>query len=504
MRLRATTDSLPGVAVVERSPIAARREPIAEEIDHQRLALDSRDAAPAETRSRPGIGHRINLRRYLILVDSLTALAFGTLAVTEGFYPVAGLVLVWGVYMTVCLDRGRRIGELLQPKQLFRRFWPWIAVAALLGVFVVKSMQGAQFAMLIVAGMYATSYLSRRIARLPRVQEILKFRLRESLLLVGEREEVARTLREWVRVDTIEVVGVCLPEHDDGPPVVEGHPVLGSARDIVSVCQRFPVDAVALHDCGDLGGRQLARLQWALEQTKTFISLITPVANTDVKRVHARAAGRRLIVDVAPATPSGAVVGLRSMLDRAAAAVLLVVTLPLLLMAAIAIKLTSRGPVIFRQVRVREGNRTFLMYKLRTMATGADALRPALDVQNEVGGGLFKIRLDPRITTVGRVLRQMSMDELPQLVNVIKGEMALVGPRPALPAEVATYDEMARRRLAIKPGLTGLWQVSGRSNLSWEESVRLDMDYVDNWSPKLDASIALDTLRAVIRRDGAY
>ena len=117
---------------------------------------------------------------------------------------------------------------------------------------------------------------------------------------------------------------------------------------------------------------------------------------------------------------------------------------------------------------------------------------------------MFKIRKNPRVTKAGRLLRQLSVDELPQLVNVIKGEMALVGPRPALPAEVATYDDMARRRLAIKPGLTGLWQVSGRSNLSWEESVRLDMDYVDNWSPKRDAAIAFDTVRAVLRRDGAY
>lgn len=504
MRLRTTTGSLPDVAQVRKPLIVAQREPIAEEIDHQRLAPDAINIEPADALSRPGIDHRIRLRRYLILADSLTALVFGAFAADEGDYPAAGLVLLWGVYMTVRLDRERRIGEFLQPKLLFSRFWSWIAAAAVLGVFVSKSTERAQFAILSVAGMYAISYLSRRIARLPRVQEIFEFRLRESLVLVGDREEVARTLREWVRVDTIEVVGVCLPENDDGPPVVEGHPVLGSARDIVAVCQRFPVDAVALHDCGDLGGRQLARLQWALEQSKTFISLITPVANTDVERVHARAAGRRLIVDVAPATPSGVVVVLRAMLDRIAATFLLILSLPILVTSAMAIKLTSRGPVVFRQLRVRENNRTFMLYKLRTMAAGAETHRSELEEQNEVGGGLFKIRTDPRVTKVGRLLRQLSVDELPQLVNVIKGEMALVGPRPALPSEVALYDDMARRRLAIKPGLTGLWQVSGRSNLSWEESVRLDMDYVDNWSPKLDAAIALDTFRAVIRRNGAY
>ncbi len=144
------------------------------------------------------------------------------------------------------------------------------------------------------------------------------------------------------------------------------------------------------------------------------------------------------------------------------------------------------------------------MYKLRTMTIDAEVVRRSLAELNEAGGGLFKIRQDPRVTKVGRLLRQFSLDELPQLVNVIKGEMALIGPRPALPSEVASYNDMARRRLAVKPGLTGLWQVSGRSDLSWEESVRIDMDYVDNWSPGLDAYIAIGTVRAVLWRRGAY
>ena len=480
------------------------REPIAEEIDDQRLAPEVLESEPAEALSQPGVRRRIRLRRYLITSDAMAAAAIGFLALAMGFPTESVFVLLLGISFIVRHDRERRIGEFLHAKLLFRRFWWWVALAGFLGVFVMESTASAQFSMLSVAGMYAIAYLTRRVARLPRVQQILDFRLRESLILVGERDEVARTLREWVHVDTIEVIGVCLPEHDDGPSVVEGHPVLGSVRDIVSVCQRFPVDAVALHDCSDLGGRQLTRLQWALEQSKTFISLITPVANTDVERVHARAAGRRLIVDIAPATPSGVVVAMRSMLDRITATFLLIFSIPIIATAAVAIKVTSRGPVMFRQVRVRENNRTFLMYKLRTMTVGAEAQKAALAEANEAEGGLFKIRNDPRVTRVGRFLRRLSVDELPQLVNVIKGEMALVGPRPALPAEVATYDDMARRRLAIKPGLTGLWQVSGRSSLSWEESVRLDMDYVDNWSPKRDAAIALDTLRAVIRRDGAY
>lgn len=503
-QLRVNTRVGTSTRVLKQPQVTTRCEAIAEEIDDQRLPPDVINAEPGEALTQPGVRRRIRLRRYLIVADSLTAACFGALALHQGFTEESLMVLLWGVSMNVRLDRERRIGEFLHTEQLLRSFWWWMAISAVLGVFYLADSGRAQFAMLTVVGLYAGAYTSRRVARLPSVQEYFGFRLRESMLLVGDRDEVARTLREWEKVDDIEVAGICLPVHDNGPPVVEGHPVLGSARDIVSICQRFSVDAVALHDCGDLGGRQLSRLQWALEQSKTFVSLITPLVNTNVERVHARATGRRLVVDIAAVTPSGAVVVIRSILDRVVSTLLLVCGLPVMLVAALTIKIGSPGPVIFRQVRVRENNRTFVMYKLRTMTMGADAWRPDLEHLNEVGGGLFKMRCDPRVTRVGAWLRRFSIDELPQLVNVIKGEMALIGPRPALPTEVETYDDMARRRLAIKPGLTGLWQVSGRSNLSWEESVRLDMDYVDNWSPRRDVAIALNTLSAVLKRDGAF
>ena len=144
------------------------------------------------------------------------------------------------------------------------------------------------------------------------------------------------------------------------------------------------------------------------------------------------------------------------------------------------------------------------MYKLRTMSEDAEDRLAELADQNEVGGGLFKMTSDPRVTSVGAWLRRLSIDELPQLWNVVIGDMSLIGPRPALPSEVASYDQIARRRLAVKPGLTGLWQVSGRSNLSWDETVRIDSDYVDNWRPGRDISIALRTVKAVLSKDGAH
>jgi lipopolysaccharide/colanic/teichoic acid biosynthesis glycosyltransferase len=186
---------------------------------------------------------------------------------------------------------------------------------------------------------------------------------------------------------------------------------------------------------------------------------------------------------------------------RAVAGAALVLVSPLLLLLAIAIRRESPGPAVYRQVRVGQDGRLFTMFKLRTMTTGGLGQTP---LENDCDGPLFKMRHDPRITRLGGWLRRYSLDELPQLVNVVRGEMRLVGPRPALPEEVAEYTDLARRRLAVRPGVTGLWQVSGRSDLTWEETVRLDLHYVDNWSPWLDLRIVSRTVVAVLGHRGAY
>jgi lipopolysaccharide/colanic/teichoic acid biosynthesis glycosyltransferase len=173
------------------------------------------------------------------------------------------------------------------------------------------------------------------------------------------------------------------------------------------------------------------------------------------------------------------------------------------LAAAIAIKLDG-GPVFFRQERVGTNGRGFRIVKFRSMVVDAEARLAALQAANEAEGPLFKMTRDPRITRVGVILRKYSIDELPQLLNVLAGTMSLVGPRPPLPAEVATYEDAARRRLLVPPGMTGLWQVSGRSTLSWDESVRLDLRYVESWSMALDLTILWKTVGAVLRGRGAY
>jgi exopolysaccharide biosynthesis polyprenyl glycosylphosphotransferase len=195
---------------------------------------------------------------------------------------------------------------------------------------------------------------------------------------------------------------------------------------------------------------------------------------------------------------------IKEIFDRVAAALLLLGLLPALLVFGTMVKLNSRGPVFYRQQRIGKDGKPFTMIKFRTMVVGADAKRITLRLTNDGAGPLFKMRSDPRVTRVGAFLRRYSVDELPQLLNVAAGTMSLVGPRPPLPEETMNYGPDVRRRLLVKPGMTGLWQVSGRSDLTWEESVRLDLRYVEDWSLAMDALILWKTVRAVFSGDGAY
>jgi exopolysaccharide biosynthesis polyprenyl glycosylphosphotransferase len=254
------------------------------------------------------------------------------------------------------------------------------------------------------------------------------------------------------------------------------------------------------------GQRQLRELSWSLEGTGIDMVIATTLDGIAPHRVAVTEQDGRLMINVGSSRPRGSRALVKSAVDRAGAAVLLVVLAPVLVAIGVAVRLGSEGPAIFRQTRVREGGETFTMYKFRTMRVDAEQQLGALRElsMHAADGPLFKMEHDPRVTRVGRLLRRTSLDELPQLLNVVQGQMSLIGPRPALPLEVAAYDFVARRRLAVKPGMTGLWQVSGRSRLTWDESIGFDVDYVDNWSVFTDASIAVRTLRAVVKKDGAF
>ena len=194
---------------------------------------------------------------------------------------------------------------------------------------------------------------------------------------------------------------------------------------------------------------------------------------------------------------------IRRIIDVALASLLVVITLPITVLTALLIKLTSPGPVLFKQERCGLNGRLFVMYKFRSMIDNAEQLRFELEALNEMDGPVFKSSRDPRITTIGRIIRRFSVDELPQLYNVLRGDMSLVGPRPPLPKEVARYERWQRRRLSMKPGITCLWQISGRNEVSFEDWMKLDLTYIDNWSLLLDLKILLKTLPVVLLGRGA-
>ncbi|WZH54124.1 MAG: sugar transferase [Nocardioides alkalitolerans] len=251
-----------------------------------------------------------------------------------------------------------------------------------------------------------------------------------------------------------------------------------------------------------LGADGLRQLTWELQPTGVPLGFPAPPVAPHRMGVG-RLAGRG-IVSVAPPQASRARAVAKGVLDRVLGAVALVLVAPVLLVLALAVRADSPGPAFFRQVRVGRDGVPFVMVKLRTMTVDAEVVRADVVHLNDSDAVLFKIRADPRVTRVGRVLRRTSLDELPQLWNVVRGEMSLVGPRPALPEEVAAYDETERRRLRVKPGLTGLWQVSGRSDLSWATSVDLDLTYTDNHTIAGDLVICARTVSAVLRGKGAY
>ena len=263
-------------------------------------------------------------------------------------------------------------------------------------------------------------------------------------------------------------------------------------------------DTVAVLACPELNGTRLRELAWQLEKTGTGLCVAPAVLDVAGPRTTIRPAAGMPLLHVDHPELTGLRWVVKGAFDRVSAAAALVLLAPLMAGIALAIRLGDGGPAIFRQTRVGKDGDPFLVCKFRTMVADAEQRRAELQAHNEGDGLLFKMRNDPRITPVGRWLRKYSLDELPQLWNVLKGDMSLVGPRPALSAEAALYGSYVRRRLVVKPGITGLWQVSGRSDLPWEEAVRLDLRYVENWSFALDLQILWKTTSAVIQGSGAY
>ncbi|MDE8585929.1 sugar transferase [Arthrobacter sp. NQ4] len=324
----------------------------------------------------------------------------------------------------------------------------------------------------------------------------------------GAIAHLATTLREARHAGYLPVAAY-MP---GGDPGITSEPeskldVLGHQTDTTSILdaiERCGADAVAVSAGVQLHPQTLRHLGWALASKN--VGLIMAPALTDIAgpRIHTQqVAGLPLIHVTTPTLEGGQRVAKR-LFDVVAAGMLILVACPAMALIALTVKLSSPGPVLFRQERVGIGGSLFKMLKFRSMVVDAELLLEKLQGRNEGNGVLFKLKDDPRVTQVGKILRKYSLDELPQLFNVVAGSMSLVGPRPPLPKEVEVYEHDVRRRLLVKPGLTGLWQVSGRSNLSWQDSVRLDLYYVENWSLAGDLVILLKTARAVFKSTGAY
>ncbi|WP_285507024.1 sugar transferase [Actinokineospora sp. NBRC 105648] len=295
-----------------------------------------------------------------------------------------------------------------------------------------------------------------------------------------------------------DVVAAWIVGQDAGTDAAE------TARAVLRLARRNDADVIAVTTCDAMGAEVLRRLGWLLEGTGTQLVVVPGLVAVAGPRVHTRPiAGLHLLCIEEPAfTGAGRVA--KRLFDVAAATAGLLALSPVLLAIAVVVRVESRGPVLHRQTRIGKHGRPFRMVKFRTMVADAERRQAALRTVNEQDGPLFKIRDDPRVTRVGRFLRRYSLDELPQLYNVVVGRMSLVGPRPPLPEEVRQYAKDTRRRLLVKPGLTGLWQISGRSNLTWTDGIALDLHYVENWSFTTDLVILWKTARVVAAGTGAY
>ncbi|WP_345664152.1 sugar transferase [Streptomyces venetus] len=285
---------------------------------------------------------------------------------------------------------------------------------------------------------------------------------------------------------------------------VDGVPVIGRLADVAKHVHHDGYRVVAVTPDPHWSPNRLQRLAWNLEGSDAEMVVAPVLMEVAGPRLHVDAVLGIPLLRVSLPAFTGGRRAVKGGVDRIGATFLLVLFAPLMVLVGLLVLMDSRGGVFYRQRRVGKDGREFTILKFRTMVTGAHEARGELADRNEGAGLLFKLRRDPRVTRVGAVLRRYSIDELPQLFNVLTGSMSLVGPRPPLPEESAAYGPDIRRRLLVKPGLTGLWQISGRSDLSWEEAVRLDLRYVEDWSLALDTVILWKTLRAVLHGQGAY
>ncbi|WP_371100013.1 sugar transferase [Streptomyces sp. PU_AKi4] len=470
--------------------------------------------------SRPATDWEQRYRRTVITGDTVTT-AF-VVAAIGNFFGVRDAanwhekwgILAFGTWLLVlgalAVGRAWSPSVLGQGAEEFRRLGRSLFMATVvlaLGGIALTSRNIKLWIFVAIPAIAVVTMIARYLLRLWLHRERKEGRCLRPVLAAGSPDTVhdliTRTRRfphlGW-RVDAVCTTDGLGPDGDR----VDGVPVVGRLADVADHVRRDGYRVVAVTPDPHWSPHRLQRLAWNLEGSDAEMVVAPVLMEVAGPRLHIDAVlGIPLLRVSMPAFTGGRRV-VKGVVDRLGATILLLLFAPLMAGVALLVLTTSRGGAFYRQRRVGKDGREFTILKFRTMVAGADRARAELAALNEGAGPLFKLHRDPRVTRVGAVLRRYSIDELPQLFNVLTGSMSLVGPRPPLPEESAAYGPDIRRRLLVKPGLTGLWQISGRSDLSWEEAVRLDLRYVEDWSLALDTVILWKTLRAVLYGQGAY
>jgi exopolysaccharide biosynthesis polyprenyl glycosylphosphotransferase len=461
----------------------------------------------------------------LILIDLLAALSAVVAAylirfgypgfeIHKGLYAAVAAALPLAWVSVVAFNRayeGRFVGAgTAEFERIFRAFLHLTAVVAFVS-FATGTNLSRGFIVLALPFALGLDLIGRYAARKYLHAKRAAGKAVRSVLAVGDPEGIAHfaSLLRRDRHTGMDVVGACIPGEMSDAIASEldniGVPLLGTLDSVLDSAQFVGADTVAVVSSAAVGPERLRWISWQLEGTDVQLVVAPGLIEVAGRRLHIQPVAGLPLLHVEQPKFAGFRRLLKSTFDRSIAGLSLILLSPLLLVLALGVRATSRGPALFLQTRVGRDGKTFTMVKFRSMYLDAeDRLAELRDRNHNADGLLFKMRDDPRVTRIGRFLRKFSLDELPQLINIVTGSMSLVGPRPPLPTEVAKYGDDVRRRLLVKPGLTGLWQVSGRSDLSWEESVRLDLRYVENWSPALDLLIIWKTAFAVLGRSGAY
>ncbi len=455
--------------------------------------------------------------RGLAVVEALTAAAVGAgvvLTRPEGlpptpslFWAAVALVPAWPVLLWACGAHAERVFGTGSDeyRTVGRAGLLLLAIAGFVSYAAGLDLSRA----LVVVGVPAltvATLLWRYAARCHLRRLRARGRCTKRVVVVGRGGAVLE-LADRLRRENyagLDVVGFCVTPGDLDRIGGQVDVPVGGLDDVVELAARLGADTIAVTSASETAAQYLRQLSWHLEGTGVELLVAPGLIEVAGPRLHIRPFEGLPLLSVEQPRFEGWQRMVKGAFDRCAAALALLALAPVLAGIALAVRLSSSGPALYRQERIGINGRAFTMLKFRSMVVDADQRLEAIQAGNISDGPLFKMREDPRVTPVGRWLRRLSLDELPQLLNVLGGSMALVGPRPPLPGEVARYDSSVSRRLLVKPGLTGLWQISGRSDLPWEEAVRLDLRYVENWSLATDFLILWKTGRAVLSRSGAY